>query len=191
MFERGLVHRLNQPMNLTTQPARACDVINVGIYRRRSAHIEWVCTLYVRSLHGYCKIMKFRHAIFIFKLWFTPEFCVNSGLTGDYSSVKFHWGLTVDLSLAGVGEINLLLTGEVNWWIEFTCVGETRPKPNWQNSWQFLTRVKRTHSRPARRMQMWHIATDFTCSAFHALDTWVRCAKMDKPMKMPFGGHIV
>jgi len=39
---------------------------------------------------------------------------VNSGLTGDYSSVKFHWGLTVDQSLAGVGEINLLLTGEVN-----------------------------------------------------------------------------
>ena len=55
--------------------------------------------------------MKFRHAIFIFKLWFTPKFCVNSGLTGDYSSVKFYWGLIVDQLPTGVGEINLLLIG--------------------------------------------------------------------------------
>jgi len=51
--------------------------------------------------------MKFRHAI-------TPKFCVNSGITGHYTSVKFDWGLIVDQSLIGVGEMNLLLTGEEN-----------------------------------------------------------------------------
>ena len=62
---------------------------------------------FVLCMFVHCKIMKFRHAI-------TPKFCVNSGLTGDYSSVKIYWGLIVDQSLAGNCEINLLLTGEVN-----------------------------------------------------------------------------
>ena len=68
--------------------------------------------------------MKFRHAIFIFKLWFTPKFCVNSGLTGDYSSVKFYWGLIFDQSLTGIGEMYLLLTVRKIGRLEFTCVGE-------------------------------------------------------------------
>jgi len=32
-------------------------------------------------------------------------------VTGDYTSVKFDWGLIKDQSLTGIGEMNLLLTG--------------------------------------------------------------------------------
>ena len=49
-------------------------------------------------------------------------------VTGDYTSVKFDWGLIVDQSLTGVGEMNLLLTGEENRRLEFTCIGEIGPK---------------------------------------------------------------
>jgi len=57
---------------------------------------------FVLCMFVHCQIMKFRHAI---KLWFTRKFCVNLGLTGDYSSVKFYWGLIVDQSPTGVGEM--------------------------------------------------------------------------------------
>jgi len=48
-------------------------------------------------------------------------------VTGHYTSVKFDWCLIVDQSLTGDGEMNLLLTGEENWRLGFTCVGETGP----------------------------------------------------------------
>jgi len=48
-------------------------------------------------------------------------------VTGHYTSVKFDWDLIVDQSLTGVGEMILLLTGEENRRLEFTCVGETGP----------------------------------------------------------------
>jgi len=52
-------------------------------------------------------------------------------VTGDYTSVKFYWGLILDQSLTGVGEMYLLLTGKENRRLEFTCVGEIGPKMLW------------------------------------------------------------
>ena len=49
-------------------------------------------------------------------------------VTGDYTSVKFDWGIILDQSLTGIGEMNLLLTKEENRRSVFTCVGEIGPE---------------------------------------------------------------
>jgi len=49
-------------------------------------------------------------------------------VTGDNTSVKFDWGLILDQSLIGVGEMYLEFKCEENRRSEFTCIGEIGPK---------------------------------------------------------------